>query len=368
MKKAIILLSNLLLWSLLTPSFLFCETEVLEFSVKTLGEQEEITVKRDNNFTIYINGKGWYLESYDRSKLSFKKRVAETEYTAFTIHPSVNGSSFLIFRYLDKDIYLPIRIVESLPEATGEDEVTALAANEKEQTSEDEDNKPADRDTSEEHELYYVNKDDKIVKIPTTNENDLYFKGIKLNTDGHYDDAVAALNQYVEICERCKYRDSARLVLADISLTLNNENEALDHLELLINSGSSSAKNKALIKKAEIHYKAERYSDAADAYRQAYEAGNVGTGILEKIGDIYLLMEDYTGALRVYEEGISQGLSNDKIIFRVASFYDKPGVLRNIERAYHYYKIIVEQYETSEHYTKALERVQFFEKNFFNYQ
>jgi tetratricopeptide (TPR) repeat protein len=244
---------------------------------------------------------------------------------------------------------------------TEEEETTDLVTQETEQISKN-------GDTTEEHELYYVNKDNEIVKIPTTNENDLYFKGINLNTGGNYDDAARALNRYVEICERCRYRDSARLVLAEISLKLNNENEALDHLESLVISGSPSTKNKALIKKAEIHYKAQRYSDAADAYRQAYDSGGEDSGILEKIGDIYLLMDDYTGALKVYEEGISQGLSNDKIIFRVASFYDKPGALRNIERAYHYYKIIVEKYKASEHYVVALERVQFFEKNFFNYQ
>jgi predicted negative regulator of RcsB-dependent stress response len=364
MKRAVITLSIILLWFLLIPSILLSETGELEFRVQAPGEQEEITVKRDTSFTVYIDGQGWYLKRYDRSKLSFKKRIAETKYTAFTIHPSVNGSSFLLFRYVDKDIHLPVNIVESLPE----DETADLDSNESDQTTNDGGKKPGDGDTSKENELYYINKENQIVKIPTTNENDLYFKGITLNTDGNYDDAARALDRYVEICERCRYRDSARLVLAEISMKLNNEKEALDHLDSLAESGNPSIKNKALIKKAEIHYKAQRYSNAADAYRKAYDSGNEDTGILEKLGDIYLLMDDYTGALKVYEEGISQGLSNDKIIFRVANFYDKPGALRNIERAYHYYKIIVEKYEASVHYAEATERVQFFEKNFFNYQ
>lgn len=217
-------------------------------------------------------------------------------------------------------------------------------------------------------ELYYVNRDNAIVMIPRRDEDDLYRRGVTLYNQKNYEQAQRLFREYLSGCERCTYRDNVSIMLAESLSKSGNEEEAVSLLDTVIVSGKQASAARALIMKADIYYRTGRIKEAADSYRKAYEMGEKDPGMLEKIGDIYYLVQDYEKALMVYEEGIAQGLKNDEILFRVASFYDQPGTLRNIERAYYYYKLIVEKYPGSKHYAKAEERVRFFEKNFFNYR
>jgi TPR repeat protein len=88
---------------------------------------------------------------------------------------------------------------------------------------------------------------------------------------------------------------------------------------------------------------------------------------VQRLGDINYALHHEGEALRWYEEGIAKGVASDETIFRVATLYDSPGGARDIEKAYEYYRLITEEYQSSVHFEAALQRVQFFEDYFFNY-
>ncbi|MGQ9617077.1 MAG: tetratricopeptide repeat protein [Spirochaetota bacterium] len=384
---------------------------------------KEIRVKKGTLFTVIVSGKGWYLNRFDRDKLAFKKRTVEPEHTAFIMESTGEGTGYMLLSFLSNNIYLTVVIQEYQIEGIGEEvkekkaivevveePVAKEKIEEKEEREEIDEKVIADTGVEERKEvsqgstfrdiplveelrekpraekaeveeksvtsersapaekLYYINKSNEMVMIPRRDEDDIYRRGVSLYNQKNYEQARSLFSDYLSVCERCSYRDNVRIMLAECLSRSGNEEEAVTLLDAVIVSGRQAPATRALIMKADIYYRTGRIKEAAESYRKAYEMGEKDPGILEKIGDIYYLIQDYEKSLMVYEEGIAQGLKNDEILFRVASFYDQPGALRNIERAYHYYKLIVERYPGSRHYTKAEERVIFFEKNFFNYR
>ncbi len=352
-----------------------------DFYIGREKQQEEITVQKGAAFTVVVEGKGWYLNRFDRGKLAFKKRTVEPDHTAFTMQSLMEGNSYMLFSFLSEDIYLPVRIEEYaaveereeglLPDlSTGEgissdqgvQEKTPVETLETAQRAGDSEGPVVEKD------MYYINKENEIVMVPRRDENDLYSRGVALYNEKNYERAEKLFREYLSKCERCSYRNNVRILLAEMFKQSGRENEAVAQLDAVIESGKQSSAVSAYIMKADIYYKQGKIKEAAESYRKAYDMGEKDPGILEKIGDIYYIVKDYEKALSVYEEGIARGLKNDEILFRVASFYDQPGALRNIERAYYYYKLIVDRYPESKHYTQAEERVRFFEKYFFNYR
>ena len=377
------------------------------------GEEDgyAIQVKTGEPFTVVLEGEAWYLNRYDRNILSFESRTAERTSTSFIISPKKEGEGFLLFSRLFQNIrvsvavYGPDFIPEQEREATSADEETVVeetgpdteippVTGEKDRTDvnreaaaaaaaeaaeraaadaeEEEARKaapaPKEEKTKKEPDgLFYIDDEGKRVGVASKNEDELYKRGLKLYRDGKKDLAATVLERYTDSCKKCRYLNEALLLRADSAVSAGKREEALALLNR-VESGDPPFAGQALIKKAEILYEAGRIKEAGEAYRRAYETSDHDIGMLEKMGDIQYMLEDYREALEIYEEGIEKGLQNDRVIFRVATFYDRPGVLRNIERAYHYYKIITERYTSSVHYDEAARRVRFFEKNFFNYK
>ena len=386
------------------------------------GEEDgyAVQVKTGEPFTVVLEGEAWYLNRYDRNILSFESRTAERTSTSFIIRPKKVGEGFLLFSRLFQNIRVSVAVygpdfipeqergamsadeetvVEEtgpdteIPPVTGEEDRTdttreaaadaaavavepaaeskaaaAAAAAEEEEEARKAAPAPKKEKTKKKPDgLFYIDDDGKRVSVAAGNEDELYKRGLKLYRNGKKDLAATVLERYTDSCKKCRYLNEALLLRADSAVSAGKREEALTLLER-VESGEPPFAGQALIKKAEILYEAGRIKEAGEAYRRAYETSDHDTGMLEKMGDIQYMLEDYKEALEIYEEGIEKGLQNDRVIFRVATFYDRPGVLRNIERAYHYYKIITERYTSSVHYDEAARRVRFFEKNFFNYK
>ena len=73
-------------------------------------------------------------------------------------------------------------------------------------------------------------------------------------------------------------------------------------------------------------------------------------------------------AIADYELGIENGLTSVEVYYRTALIYDSAGKQKDIEKAYRYYRFILEMFPDFELYQEVEQRVQFMEKNFFNYE
>ena len=375
---------------------------------------EEITVIAGEDFHLALEGKGWYLKQYDRSKLTFRLRSVEPSFTIFTLHAFTEGMTNLVFSLQQRDIPLEVVIVPGSPSmeesekpsqggvTPGESEETGGAVlvlkrvealrkwgslEEPEEVTTEPDDTGGDKRESqtgqeisqvpreekvqapqpEEDELYYVDDSNRVVKVPRVHEDDYYNKGSRTYRKGEYEEAAVQLNLYLDRCEMCKKRDAARLLLAEIAIQNGDEEEALVQLGTVVESGGDKSVVTALYRRAGLLYSAERFHEAARDYERIYEHEGGGEEVFQRLGDIHYQMQQKEEALRWYEEGIERGEVNDETVFRVATLYDSPGSYRDIEKAYRYYKLITVQYHSSPHYEEALRRVQFFEKNFFDY-
>jgi TolA-binding protein len=220
----------------------------------------------------------------------------------------------------------------------------------------------------ERDEIYYVDENNQIVKVSRTPEEELYHSGRRYFRNEEYDRAEQELLQYISRCKKCNFRDESRFLLVEIALHSDNEEAALEILHNLSNSKAVQTVLKAVERRAELHHRAGRYGDALNDYEQVYNSGNRDISTLQILGDLYYLQEEYSRALLIYEEGVAHGMENDTVAFRIASIYDAPGPTRNIEKAYQYYLLITTQFQNSEYYQRAAERIVFFEENFFDYQ
>jgi len=405
-----------------------------------IGKEEknrDITVSLMNDFRITLEGKGWYLNRYQRNSLAFRLRTIKTDRTVFLITPLREGTSYLLFSHLNDDVYVTVHVIAEgktvpapekstlteTPDTAGEgsDErrslksvlvlkkeegafsdmknkeeyVKAAPSEKRENGSEDagsmvrkkegdvqklsgekkEDkttfSKPRENSVGKKpllkNKVYYIDKNKKAVEVPTRDENDLYDDAFKAINSGEYSVAIEKLNQYLSSCSACGHRFKVRMALAEIYSKRKEYDKAMQNLDVL--AGAPEALQKDMyLKKAEIYSITGDLGNAALSYREAYETDKNDVKILEKLGDLYYRRGRYKDALDTYEEGIASGLMNDEILFRVASIYDRPGPRRNIERAYHYYKELIDTFESSQYREHSLKRVRFFEKNFYNYR
>jgi len=377
-----------------------------EIEIEKEIKYKEISVEKNNEFVIKVEGKGWYLNRYSREYLSFKSRSIETNYTYFKMLPVKEGLAYLLFSYLKNDIYLLVNIIypyekvekkffENKEEEyikvikdninkqedkklkkdnltiNNQTEIKIIPETKKSMETRENNNKVEDLDLkkeSKDNEIYYIDKANKVVRVPFKSENENYSKCNKLLKEGRNIDALKCFQDYLSNCKECKNADDINYKLANLYLVQENEDEAEKYLDLVIKSGSKKYLKDAYLRKAEIDYKRGMKNKAINEYNNAYKQDKKDISILIKIGDIYYENRDYENALKSYKSVLNYNVVNDDILFKVAKIYDSPFELRDIEKAYKYYKSIIEKYSDSIHYKYAERRVKFFEKNFFNYR
>jgi tetratricopeptide (TPR) repeat protein len=357
-----------------------------ELEIGTDTNYKEVGVKEGEEFKIRIEGSGWYLNRYDRQHLSFTRRFLEPSHTSFTIYAKKIGQAYLIFSYLDRDIYVMVNI-EHTPSATepattevppsesnipdAQDE-TILKEKEphKEESPEVVETKKIVPEVEPEtgSEIYYIDKEKKIVPVPFIDEDDPYRKGVRLFERGAYSEAQSKFAEYLEGCKSCKYRIEATMKLAEIYLAAGKNEEAGLLFDKVIDSKKDQYMSEALIKRGDIFFKEGNLETASEYYQKALGYVKDNAKLLRRVADIHYELNNYGLAINEYEELRESSKVDDELLFRIATIYDSPAGPRDIQKAYNYYKLLIDKFPTSKHSSFARKRIKFMDKNFFNYK
>ncbi len=402
-----------------------------EFVLKGGTGQEEIAVRSGEEFRVTIEGAGWYLNRYDRQRLKFRYRTVHPAMTSFVIMPLRAGEGYLLFSYLKEDVYVRVIVDGGGPPASPEEKAPAMtegiapvavpegsrsteleqagAAISVEPVASDEttavgtadtekargSHKSAGqvspvRDSEEQKEIpeqgkaesgpetvkdrvgiYYTDEDERVVPVPVQrgkDERDEYKKGAALYNRKRFAEAAERLVRYLNMCEECEHKIDASMKLAESLVAIGREKEAIPYLDAVIDSQAGQYHERAYVLQGDIYYGERSPKKALRSYRGALDAGAESVEILRRVGDLHYELNDYGSALVVYERLAQLDAVDDSLLFRVATIYDSPGEPRDIEKAYSYYKHLVAGYGKSEYCTFAVKRIDFLEKNFFNYK
>lgn len=359
-----------------------------EFRVGRESGYEEISVNAGEQFRISLEGKGWYLNRYDKERLRFRYRIIGQSDTSFLILPKKAGSGYLLFSYITNDVYVKVSI-DGLPlsqeappgmeaerevkeEGSGDVETAEMEAGEKgKETPQIETDAPVAKPPGEqarESEIYYTDREDRVVAVPIEDEDENYRRGVKLRKKNMHEKAVKNFSDYLDSCEECRYRIDASMKLAQSLITVGRVKKAIQYLDMVIESGSPNYFNDALVMRGNLHYEEGNLKEALESYSRYMEAGNENPGIMRRVADIHYNLNDYRNALDLYERLKKLNELDDEILFRAATIYDSPGEPRDVEKAYRYYRLLVGAYKDSRYRPFAEKRIDFLEKNFFNYR
>lgn len=216
--------------------------------------------------------------------------------------------------------------------------------------------------------LYYLDRENRVVEVSGANENDPYRRGTQYFQKGDSAKALASYQEYLAECEKCTHSDEVNLRIAEMLIKEGKEKEAGGALETLTRSGSQEYRVKAYLLRADIDYKRGNLKRALEGYASALSMGAGNRELERKVGDLYYEEKDYDSALAFYERCMRGGSADDEVYYRAALICDSLAAARDIEKAYRYYRQIVEKYKTSVHAEHAEKRIRFFEKNFFHYK
>ena len=216
--------------------------------------------------------------------------------------------------------------------------------------------------------LYYLDRGNRVVEVPGANENDPYRKGTQYFQKGDSAKALASYQAYLAECEKCTHSDEVNLRIAEMLIKEGKEKEAGGAIETLTRSGSQEYRVKAYLLRADIDYRSGNLKRALEGYASALSTGADNRELERKVGDLYYEEKDYDSALAFYERCMRSGSADDEVYYRAALICDSLAAARDNEKAYRYYRKIVEKYKTSVHAEYAEKRIRFFEKNFFHYK
>jgi tetratricopeptide (TPR) repeat protein len=369
--------------------FIICFTDSISYSEPFFIERgkryAEIEVEVGTDFQVNLQGGGWYLNRYDEEKLSFERRSTDMIHTEFIIRSLQTGEAYLFFSYLEEDVYVRVNIFDAIPEPHSTPvpalEPGEIDAQKPEKTSEDsmvekkikEKVQAPPGGVKEENEgghkdIYYIDKEDRKIDVPFSSEDDAYFHGIRQYKKRDMENAVKLFEEYLSECTQCSHMLEAHKYLAEIHIKVENENEALSHLQLLIERGNADQRKNALSVKARIDYRRGKLDEALNGYHAVLDFEPENEKILRRIGDIHFELQNFGDALDAYQKSVAHGIDDDEVYYRIAVICESPGALKDLEKAYVHYKIIVDRFHESKHYTYAQKRVVFFETNFYHYK
>jgi tetratricopeptide (TPR) repeat protein len=89
---------------------------VQSFMINPEKPPQVITVQAGTDFSLTLQGKGWYLDRYDRSLLSFKLRRIDPDSTSFIMHGVERGTAQLVISMKQIDIPLIVVIADGAEE------------------------------------------------------------------------------------------------------------------------------------------------------------------------------------------------------------------------------------------------------------
>jgi hypothetical protein len=216
--------------------------------------------------------------------------------------------------------------------------------------------------------MYYTDKQNRIVEVQYKNEEDSYRRGSQFYQKAQNDKALDEYLKYLSECEKCSHMEEVHYRVAELYVKQGKDGEALGHLDTLLRASSRDLRLKAYLLRADIDLRSGNVKRAIEGYSAAWNIDARNKELPRKIADLYYAARDFDSALPLYEKSIENGSADDEVYFRAASIYDSEGRARNLEKAYKYYKTLVERFKGSDHSEYARKRVQFLEKNFYNFK
>ena len=381
-----------------------------------------VAVNRGEEFSVEIEGSGWYANRYSRDKISILLRTVDNGKTKFNLRAIGIGEAYMFFSLVERDKYLHILIKEKPIKQKTEKSINPLRESQEKNGPEkikeknegktnqqikvknininkkeagkaisginQENNKGKTKKNKQtlnanikvskpqnsyelvkkkkEPEIYYIdNKSKKKVEISVKDENKDYFEGIARLKSEDYLKAIELLNNYLNKCEKCKYNEDAIFHIAKAYDLEGNDADALKFFEKILSKGSGKYYIEVLKWMANYYYGKKDLKKALNYYQKLFNKTK-DPGVEKKIADIAYNLGEFELSLEGYNYCINNRIVDDEIIYRLASIYDKPGKYRDIEKAYSFYHKIVESYPKSKYFDISKKRVSFFEKNFIN--
>jgi tetratricopeptide (TPR) repeat protein len=250
------------------------------------------------------------------------------------------------------------------PSGSGETAKTKSAKTKQGEASRDRGGAPS----TEPQGMYYTDKQDRVVKVPVKNEEDSFRRGSQLYQRGQGDKAIEEYLVYLAECEACAHGEMAHYRLAELFARQGRDTDALAHIDPLLKASSVDLRLKAYILRADIDLRSGNVKRAIEGYSAAWNIDAGSKGLPRKIADLYYSSKEYDKALPLYERSIENGSADDEVYFRAATICDGAGKTRDLEKAYGYYKALIERFKSSSHAEYARKRVRFLEKYFYNFK
>ena len=353
-----------------------------------------IIVNKGDEFSVEIDGPGWYANRYSRDKISILLRVVDDNKTRFDIKANAFGEAYIFFSLIGQDKYLHILIKKINGVGEREKPTSHEAENKKltiakkvleskkekiELGSTDKNKvikkssevvKPQNNskvvEKKKEPQIYFIDKkDNKKVNVPFEDENKDYYEAINQLKNNNNQKAINLFNSYLDKCEDCKYKNDAIFYIANTYVSNGEKDKAFKYYKKIISIGRGKYYKESLKWMGDYYYDKKDLKKAIDIFQKLFsETKNYD--IIRKIADIAYSLGEVEQSLEGYNYCIQHDKIDDEILFRLASIYDKPGKFRNIEKAYNFYHKIVESYPKSKYFDISKRRVLFFERNFIN--
>jgi hypothetical protein len=226
----------------------------------------------------------------------------------------------------------------------------------------------SDAGAKEQSGMYYTDKQDRVVGVPYKSEEDAYRRGSQLYQKGQGDKAIDEYLVYLAECKTCAHREQVHYRVAELYVEQGRDGDALAHLDALLKASSTDLRLKAYLLRADIDLRSGDMKRAIEGYSAAWNIDARSKELPRKIADLYYAAKEFDKALPLYERSIENGSADDEVYFRAAAICDGEGRTRNLEKAYGYYKTLVERFKSSSHADYARKRVAFLEKNFYNFK
>jgi tetratricopeptide (TPR) repeat protein len=352
------------------------------------SEYQEIHVAPAQRFSIELAGTSWYINRYDRDTLTFHLRKIGSGAIEFVLTADREATAYILFSSVKDDLYVRVFVREkqdqektvrenesdTLNQQQEKRAAVEVAPPEKKpprgkappQRSQDE-QPQSDTNDRKPVELFYTDDDGNLVKVPVRQEENVFEQGVSALQKDRLEEAELKFSEYLSSCERCSRRTDALVSLAEVFRRSGRNQDALNALTKALASTEEKEKENTHLKIAELYLEMGSPEMAASRYLKAYEISR-NPDHLKKAGDLYFQHEKYLEAASAYEKWLRTGLEDPTLLYRLATVYDLPGTMRDIQKAYHYYRLLAGEYPDSPLADKARERVRFFEEHFYRYR
>lgn len=389
----------------------------------------EIRIPPGHSFSLVLPGTGWYINRFDRRNLEMLTSSVDDGKEIFELTSTGYAPGYVLFSSSGqdepvRDVYVRVLVVEGKGEGAGqpsegnvaEDGLSERSLSEgglpedgrsedgqseeetpgvlhetaKEDQGQDEPAEPSGTHETAQNEsdqnqpgqsepvsvqekketsseIYYIDRNKRVVEVPYEREEASFEKGMEYRRKKSLEQAEESFSAYLADCKRCTYRVEALMELAAVQRELGKHHTALDMLQQALEAARTEAETTTVhLKLAQVFIETGGTESAVEHYVHAYDLSG-SPEYLGKAASIAFEAGELAAAAQLYEQ-YAQSSPEDHILFRLASIYDSRGPTRDIQKAYRYYRLLVELHPDAPSARTARERIKFYEQNFFHYK